>query len=113
MPPEDQTRIRHMLEASRSVARFIAGRQREDLDADEMLRFALIRAIEIIGEAASKVSPTTRQVMPDIPWREAIGIRNRLIHAYFDLDLDVLWKTATEAVPALMKQLEAVDLQGE
>jgi uncharacterized protein with HEPN domain len=86
MPPEDQARIRHILDATRSVARFIAGRQREDLDADEMLRFALTRAIEIIGEAASKVSPTTPHVMPDIPWREAVGIRNRLIHAYFDVD---------------------------
>lgn len=112
MRPEDCTRIEHMLDATRSVTRFIAGRQRDDLDADEMLRFALVHAIAIIGEAASKVSPEARQAMPDIPWREAVGIRNRLVHAYFDIDLDVLWKTVTEAVPVLMKQLEAIDLQG-
>lgn len=109
MHPEDRIRIQHMLDASRSVSRFISGRQREDLDGDEMLRFALVRAIEIIGEAAGKVSMETRQLMPDIPWREAVGIRNRLVHAYFDIDLDVLWKTADEAVPMLMKQLEVIE----
>ncbi len=112
MQPEDRTRIEHMLDATRSVARFMAGRQRDDLDADEMLRFALIRAIEIIGEAASKVSPQAQQAVPGVQWREAIGMRNRLVHAYFDVDLDVLWKTTQEAVPALMKHLESLNLQG-
>lgn len=106
MRSEDRIRVEHMLDACRSVARFIAGRKRVDLDEDEMLRFALVRAIEIIGEAASKVSPEVRQGMPEVPWREAIGIRNRLVHAYFDIDLDVLWKTATTAIPELSAQLE-------
>lgn len=112
MRPEDRVRIGHIRDAARSVARFIAGRQREDLDTNEMLRFALVRAIEIIGEAASKVSPEARQAAPGIPWREAVGIRNRLVHAYFDVDLDVLWKTADEAVPALLEQLESLEEQG-
>ncbi|MBN8462738.1 MAG: DUF86 domain-containing protein [Dechloromonas sp.] len=106
MRDEDRIRLEHMLEACQSVARFIAGRQRTDLDQDEMLRFALVRAIEIIGEAASKVSQEGRHVMPAIPWREATGIRNRLVHAYFDVDLDILWRTAKEAVPALLTQLK-------
>lgn len=108
MRPEDRIRIEHMLDACQSVARFIAERQRVDLDEDEMLRFALVRAIEIIGEAASKVSPEGRQVMPTVPWREAVGIRNRLVHAYFDIDLDVLWETAKTAIPALSVQLESI-----
>lgn len=108
MRPEDRVRIEHMLDACRSVTRFIAGRQPVDLDEDEMLRFALVRAIEMIGEAASKVSPESRQLMPEIPWREAVGIRNRLVHAYFDVDLDVLWETAKTAIPALTVQLEAI-----
>jgi len=112
MWPEDRIRIQHMLDACRSVARFIAGRQSADLDSDEMLRFALVRAIEIIGEAAAKVSPEARQSLPDIPWREAVGIRNRLVHAYFDVDLDVLWKTAEESVPTLTRQLEVIERQG-
>lgn len=108
MRPDDRTRLTHMLEACRSVSRFVAGRQRGDLDEDEMLRFALVRAIEIIGEAASKVASEARQETPTLPWREAIGIRNRLVHAYFDIDLDVLWKTATTAIPALAAQLETL-----
>ncbi len=109
MQREDQVRMAHMLDAARSVARFIAGRRREDLDADEMLRFALVHAIQIIGEAAEKVSPPSRLLVPDVPWREAIGMRHRLVHAYFDVNLDVLWKTATESVPAVMKQLETLN----
>ncbi len=108
MRPDDRVRLTHMLEACRSVSRFVAGRQRSDLDGDEMLRFALMRAIEIIGEAASKVTPETRQETPMLPWREAVGIRNRLVHAYFDVDLDILWKTATTAIPGLAAQLETL-----
>ena len=106
MLPEDRIRIQHMIDACGSVGRFIEGRQQADLDSDEKLCFALIRAIEIIGEAAGKVSEETRRLSPEIPWREAVGIRNRLIHAYFDVDTGILWKTATEAVPELLLQLE-------
>lgn len=108
MRPEDRIRIEHMLNACQSAVRFIAGRQRVDLDEDEMLRFALVRAIEIIGEAASRVSPEARQLRPAVPWREAVGIRNRLVHAYFDIDLDVLWQTAKTAIPDLSVQLETI-----
>lgn len=110
MQREDQVRMAHMRDAARAVARFIAGRRREDLDTDEMLRFALVRAVQIIGEAADKVSPQGRLLVPDAPWREAIGMRHRLVHAYFDVSLDVLWKTASESVPALRTQLEALNL---
>ena len=75
-----------MIDAARSATDFVAGRARQDLDSDPMLRFALVRAIEIIGEAST---------MPSIPWPALVAMRNRLIHAYFDVDLDVLWKTAT------------------
>lgn len=111
MQPEDQVRIGHMIGASQSVGRFIAGRQRADLDGDEMLRFALTRAIEIIGEAASRVSLEAQAVLPGIPWREVAGMRNRLVHAYFDVDLDIPWKTAHEAVPALLEKLTSIEYQ--
>jgi len=108
MPPEDRIRVLHMRDACRSVARFLHGRSRGDLDQDEMLRFALVRAVEIVGEAAAKVSAETRQRAPGIPWREAVGIRNRLIHAYFDVDLDVLWRTAQDDLPPLQQALQAL-----
>ena len=108
MPPKDRVRVLHMRDACLSVARFILDRSRSDLDRDEMLRFALVRAVEIVGEAAAKVSAETRQRAPGIPWREAVGIRNRLIHAYFDVDLDVLWRTAKDDLPQLQQSLQAL-----
>ena len=110
MRTEDRVRIRHMIGAAESVRRFIAGRQRADLDKDEMLRFALTRAIEIIGEAASRVTPQAQALVPSVPWREVTGMRNRLVHAYFDVDLDMLWKTAQEAVPDLLAKLVALQI---
>ncbi len=101
MHKEDKVRVQHMIDATDTVARFIADRKPEDLVQDEMLRMALTRAIEIIGEAASKVSAEGREECPDIPWRAIVGMRNRLVHAYFDVDVEVLWVTAVDAVPGL------------
>lgn len=108
MQPEDRIRVLHMRDACESIQRFALGRTRQDLENDEMLQFALVRALEIIGEAATRVSESTRKQALDIPWREATGIRNRLIHAYFDVDLDILWVTACESVPQLQVQLDAL-----
>lgn len=106
MPPADRIRLRHMLEAIEAAERFRLGRTRLDLDSDEMLRFALVRAVEIVGEAAAKVTPETRARLP-LPWPAVVGMRNRLIHAYFDIDHDVLWATLTQALPALQSTLGA------
>ena len=95
------------LDASNSALRFASGRQREDLGRDEMLTFSLVRALEIIGEAAAQVSEDSRQTLPDIPWRPMVGMRHRLVHAYFDVDLDRVWDTVVHFVPSLVRQLEA------
>jgi uncharacterized protein with HEPN domain len=107
MRPDDVIRIRHMADAIQAAVRFTQGRKREDLDQDEMFAFALVRAIEIIGEAATKVSAETRDANPQIPWAEIIGMRHRLVHAYFDISYDILWTTATDAVPGLLPALLA------
>ncbi len=73
-----------MRDAAASALRFIEGRKRADLDCDEMLLFALVRAVEVIGEAATKVSVEGRTGVPDIRWAAIVGMRNRLVHAYFD-----------------------------
>ena len=77
-----------------------------------MLLFALVRAIEIVGEAASKLSEPTRSQGTGIPWTLIVSMRNRLVHAYFDIDRDILWRTATDELPALLSQLRPL-LQGQ
>lgn len=108
MRAEDRVRVLHMIDAAESVGQFVAGRQRDDLDRDRMLLFAVVRAIEVIGAAAAKVSAETRAAAPAIPWGAIVGMRNRLIHGYFDIDTELVWKTATEEVPALLETLRGL-----
>ena len=74
---------------------------REELGADEMLSLSLVRLLEIIGEAANGVSTDFREKRPQIPWKKMIGLRNRLIHGYFDINLDIVWDTVVEDLPPL------------
>ncbi len=97
-----------MIEAAETALDFVSGRRREDLDSDRKLLFALVRAIEIIGEAAGRISETVRNAAPDVPWPLIVSMRNRLIHAYFDVNRDILWKTATIELPELLPQLKAL-----
>jgi uncharacterized protein with HEPN domain len=108
MPPEDHVRLLHMAEALETVQRFVVGRTRSDLDTDDMFRLALTRAIEVVGEAASRVTMGTQQNHPQVPWRALAGMRNRLIHAYFDVDRNIVWTTATNDVPDLLVQVRAI-----
>lgn len=87
---------------------YAAGRTRSDLDTDRMLVLSLVKSIEIIGEAASRVSPECRSECPAIAWTDVIAMRNRLIHAYFDINLDIVWQTAKEELPPLITELERV-----
>jgi uncharacterized protein with HEPN domain len=107
MSPEDRVRVRHMIEACETALNFVVGRQRSDLDSDRMLLFALVRAIEILGEAAGRVSDATRKDAGDIPSNLAAAMRNRLIHEYFDVDREVVWKTTTQELPDLLPRLRA------
>ena len=105
MRPEDRTRLLHMVDAAETIANFVSGRARKDLDSDRMLLFALVRAVEVLGEAAAKVSPEARAEAASVPWPQIVAMRNRLIHAYFDVNRDMLWKTAIEEIPALLPAL--------
>lgn len=97
-----------MIDAAESVGQFMAGRQRVDLDRDRMLLFAVGRAIEVIGEAASRVSDETRAANPAIPWSAIVGMRDRLVHGYFDIDTEIVWKTATGELADLLPRLRAL-----
>ncbi|MGD0201982.1 MAG: HepT-like ribonuclease domain-containing protein [Bryobacteraceae bacterium] len=95
-----------MLDAAREAFRFGAGRTPEDLLKDRVLTLALVRCIEIIGQAATKISAEMRAEHPEIPWADMIGMRNRLVHAYFDVDLGRVCDTLTADLPPLIDQLE-------
>lgn len=103
---DDIVRLRHMLDAAREAMAFASGKSRSDLENDRMLVLALVKDIEIIGEAAYQISPQARERLPDIPWDDIIGMRHRLVHAYFDINLDILWKTVQQDLPSLVDALE-------
>ena len=96
-----------MLESARIAAKFIRGHRRSDLDDDQMLLFALVRALEIISEAAGQVSPQGKAKLPNIRWADFVRMRNRLIHAYFRININVVWNTAINDVPVLIAELES------
>ncbi|HEX8388609.1 MAG TPA: DUF86 domain-containing protein [Sphingomonas sp.] len=106
MPPEDSIRIRHMIEAARDALEFCEGRSREDLDESKQFQYAVIHAVQIVLEAAYQTSKATRAEHPDIPWAEIVGMRHRVIHAYSETDLDVIWSTARDDFPSLIPALE-------
>jgi uncharacterized protein with HEPN domain len=102
MPLDDLIRIRHMRDAASEALSFTAGKTRIALDSDRMLILAIIKELEIIGEAASKVSCETRERFAEIPWQDVVGMRNRLIHGYFDVDIDRVWDTVNIDLPELL-----------
>ena len=101
-PPEDGVLLRDMLDHARKAVAATKGRRRADLDRDEVLAAALERFIEVIGEAASKVSGATQHDLASVPWREIVGMRNRLVHGYASVDHDVIWDVATTDLPTLV-----------
>ena len=94
-----------MIEAAETALRFAAGRTRADIDGDDQFRFALVQAVLIVGEAVSRISSELRSAWPAIPWSDIVFMRNRLVHAYFDIDHDIVWKTVTEDIPELLSLL--------
>jgi uncharacterized protein with HEPN domain len=112
-PHDDTVRLRHMLDHALEAVEIMRGRERDDLKRDRILQLALVRLVEIVGEAATRVGPEGQQRWPSIPWQQARGMRNRLIHGYDKVDLDVLWDTIQDDLPALIVQLrEALGQRG-
>lgn len=103
---DDQARLRDMLDYAGQAIRAIEGRSRADLNSDDVLRLALERCVEVIGEAAAHVSDATRARMTSIPWHKIIGMRNRLVHGYGAIDHDILWDVVSVQLPALVLQIE-------
>ena len=100
--------LRDMLDAAKEAVSFVQGKQRGDLDKDRKLVLAIVRLVEIIGEAAGHVSREFQEAHPEIPWPVIISMRNRLAHGYFEVDLDRVWDTVQDDLPPLIVQLEKI-----
>jgi uncharacterized protein with HEPN domain len=105
---DDSMRLRHMLDHAREAVHFASGKTRADLDQDRLLALALTRLLEIIGEASARVAQTTRSQHQHIPWAQIIGLRNRLIHGYDQVNLDILWQIISSDLPPLITDLDAI-----
>ena len=108
MSKSDIVRLQHMLDAAKKAVKFVSGKKREDLNSEEILAMGLVRYLEIIGEASKTVSKTVRDDNVEIPWAQIARTRDRLIHGYFDVDLDIVWNILTKNIPLLIEQLENV-----
>lgn len=105
---KDEIRLRHMVDYSREAIALLQNKSRSDLDRNRVLQLALVRLIEIVGEAAGRVSHEAQSQHPEIPWPQIISMRNRLIHGYDFVDIDILWQTITEDIPLLVVELERI-----
>lgn len=105
---DDTIRLRHMLDHAREAIEMAKGRQRSELGTDRQLMLSSLKLIEIVGEAAYRVSPEVREAHPGIPWDMIIGTRNRLVHGYDRVDLDVLWRIIHDDLPVLATQLDNI-----
>ncbi len=104
----DTATLSDLVAACLRVMEYVHGASRSDLDHDNRLLSACCYQIAVAGEAVKRVSPTTRSKHPEVPWKDIAGMRDRLIHGYDSVDVDELWKTATEDIPALLEQVRTI-----
>lgn len=105
----DDERLDDIRDAARLAMQFLNGRQREDLFSDEILAAALTQKIIVIGEAASAVTPATKRRLRDVPWPLMIGMRNVVVHAYWEIDRGELWRTVKEDLPSVIEALDTTE----
>lgn len=106
MKKDDLVYVGHMLDTARRAVAKIKGQPRTVFDADDNLQLALTHLIQTIGEAASQVSPRTRDRHPQIPWKKIIAMRHRVVHDYLHVDLDIVWDVVTTELGPLIADLE-------
>lgn len=108
MPPRDAVFLGHMISAMDRLAELLARTDRATFDRDWVVQDAVIRELEVLGEAAGRVSPPFVAAHSEIPWREITGIRHKLIHDYFVVDLGIVWRTATVNIPEVAPLVRAI-----
>jgi uncharacterized protein with HEPN domain len=105
---DDSLYFGHMLDIASKACKIVQGLDREAYDADETLRLALTHLVQVIGEAAQRVSPEGRTAHPEIPWREITGTRHKIVHDYLSVDEDVIWQVVTQDLPPLVATLQRI-----
>ena len=105
MRNDDLAYVGHMLDTAERAVGKLSGLSRADFDADENLRLALAHLLQIIGEAARRVSPEYQEVHPSIPWGAIIGMRHKVVHDHLNVDFDVVWDTVAHELPSLVEEL--------
>lgn len=105
---DDATRLRHMIEAAEEAIGYVGGIEVAEFRGNRPLQHAVVRCIEIVGEAANRLSPALRDSNPRVPWADIIVMRNRIVHAYFDIDVEIVWMTAREDLPVLLEQVRVI-----
>lgn len=108
MEKKDLNRLSHMLDAAKTIQEHIKGKKESDLDKNRLLLGGIIRELLLIGEAANAISSQVKAQIPCIPWKEVIGMRNQLIHAYFEISHKIIWITVKVDIPKLILELEKI-----
>jgi uncharacterized protein with HEPN domain len=108
MKENDRIRIQHIIDAAQEALSFMRDVDQENFSNNRMMILSVIKEIEIIGEAVSKISDEVKLKYFDIPWKDIVGMRNRLIHGYFDVDAKLVWNTTKIDLPPLVSSLEAI-----
>lgn len=111
MPPKgpaiDLDRLKHMLRAAKDAVTIAQGRQRDELNTDILLQHALVHCVQVIGEAAARVSEAGRSQVPELPWARIVGMRHILVHDYFGIDYDAIWRVVMQHIPQMIPLLDA------
>ena len=108
MQSKDKIRVQHILDEAGEISKYTEDKSFEEFVKDGKTVRAVIRSIEVIGEAASRMSTEFHEAHPEIPWQKIIAMRNRLIHVYFDIDYDIIWQTIKENLPDLTEKLQKI-----
>jgi uncharacterized protein with HEPN domain len=106
MPRDDRVTVAQMLDAVRRIRAVIRGRTRDAFETDEIRQLALLHLIQVLGETASRTTAAFRDAHPELPWAQMVGMRNRIVHGYGDVDPDIVWRVATEDVEPVLAALE-------
>ena len=103
---EDWTRLRHGREAAQEALGFVKGMGYREFQENRLVQCAVLRCLEVLGESLGKVGEDTRRSNPEIPWRQVVDLRNRLIHGYYDINLKLVWRSLSDEIPPLLERID-------